>query len=138
LDNAPELSPIECAKQGDFKLLADVIRNGSAEKRAAVADWIEAGELKDIRRKDALRAFEKFKRRVVAAHVLALERRGLRGNAVYDDVKADLGRCRGYAQAAEEYRNDPEVQRGILIPPWRSKFFSDALTRTDRSKRPAF
>ena len=129
LDNAPELSPIEGAKRGDFKLLVDVIRNGSAEERTAVADWIEAGELKDIRRKPALQAYEKFKRRVVAAHLVALERQRMPSTMAYKDIKARLGRGRSSADKwAEEYRNDAEVQRGILIPPWRSRFFLDVLT----------
>jgi hypothetical protein len=77
LVDGPVLGPIECARRGDTKELADRIRGGSAstEERAAAGDILE-GKFEFANRRDKVSKYEALKFKAIAAYMFYLEDQG--------------------------------------------------------------
>jgi len=124
-------SPIELARYGMGKPLADRLRQGAkqlklgrlhgrevaqlAKEILAAANWIE-GKTKT---KSKTKAHEAFMPKAAATCVFALENMRWSREAAINAVGANLGRSRGYIYAAvKKYENDPKCKAGKLFTPW--------------------
>jgi hypothetical protein len=125
-------APIECARHGERKPLADKLRSGSAssEELTAAADLIEG----KFKRKEKSRAYEALKRKAMAACVLALEGKWWPREDAVQAVVQNLGRSRAIVyNALQKHENDSECKVGKLVTPWPEvKYFGTVFDRFDR------
>jgi hypothetical protein len=130
LIDGQSLSPVECALRGDAFPLVDRIRRREAteEEYKALIGMIE-GDAKFPFQREARWHYQILKSKAEAIYTFRLEEQGYYLKDVIAAAAKEFGRLRSQINVARSrHRNDPEVKKGALKTPWKSRFWDDVLT----------